>query len=66
MSLKLCVTCDKDYDAKLLHYGVCEKGSFFFIIREGHKSYLVHPVQKMYSAVKFIKSDQPVLKFLIG
>ena len=44
----------------------CEKGSFFFIIREGQKSYLENPVQKMYSAVKFIKSDQPALKFLTG
>ena len=25
MSLKPCVACDKDYDAKLLHDGVCEK-----------------------------------------
>ena len=25
MSLKPCVACDKDYDAKLLHNGVCEK-----------------------------------------
>jgi hypothetical protein len=44
----------------------CEKGSFFFIIREGQKSYLENPLQKMYSAVKFIKSDQPALKFLTG
>ena len=25
MSLKPCVACNKDYDAKLLHDGVCEK-----------------------------------------
>ena len=25
MSLKPCVACDKYYDAKLLHDGVCEK-----------------------------------------
>ncbi len=25
MSLKPCVACDKDYDAKFLHDGVCEK-----------------------------------------
>ena len=44
----------------------CKKGSFFFIIREAQKSYLEHPVQKMYSAVKFIRSDQPALKLLTG
>jgi hypothetical protein len=25
ISLKPCLACDKDYDAKLLHDGVCEK-----------------------------------------
>jgi hypothetical protein len=44
----------------------CKKGSFFFIIREAQKSYLEHPAQKMYSAIKFIRSDQPALKLLTG
>ena len=34
MSLKPCVACDKDYDAKLLHDGVCEKWLAAVVIKK--------------------------------
>jgi len=33
------------------------------MIWEAQQSYFEHPIQKMYPAVKFIKSDQPALNF---
>ena len=38
MSLKPCVACDKDYDAKLLHDGVCEKCLAAVVIKKWLKT----------------------------
>jgi len=38
MSLKPCVACDKDYDAKLLHDGVCEKCLAAVVIKKWIKA----------------------------
>ena len=34
LSLKPCVACDKVYDVKLLHDGVCEKGLAAVVIKK--------------------------------
>ena len=38
MSLKPCVACNKDYDAKLLHDGVCEKCLAAVVIKKWLRS----------------------------